>query len=112
MRFLKTIVLATALGGGCALAFAEGVGLPPSPRTPPGGLPAAQQPPTPAAAATAEPNGASESAVIPAGQVLVKIQNASVAPLDIFVDPPNAGPPVFIMTLEPEYEALQPTPIG
>jgi hypothetical protein len=46
------------------------------------------------------------------GQVEVTIQNVSGDKLDVFVEPEGGGDPVFVMTLDPGYEAVQPTPVG
>jgi hypothetical protein len=56
-----------------------------------------------------------DDAAIPAppdGQVLVTIRNSSPAPVDVFVEPEGGGTPILIMKLDPEFEAVQPTPPG
>jgi hypothetical protein len=48
------------------------------------------------------------------GQPIVRmvITNASAEPLDVFVDPPAGGDPMFVVTVEPEYSIVQPTNAG
>jgi hypothetical protein len=48
------------------------------------------------------------------GEAIVKmvITNASAAPLDVFIDPPAGGDPMFVVTVDPEYSIVQPTNAG
>jgi hypothetical protein len=48
------------------------------------------------------------------GEAIVKvvITNASAVPLDVFIDPPAGGDPMFVVTVDPEYSIVQPTNAG
>ncbi|CAN1546191.1 hypothetical protein MCEMSEM23_01974 [Rhabdaerophilaceae bacterium] len=81
-----------------------GVNPPPGP-----GELAVPRPSPQAAPAAAAANGLP---AVPANQVLVAIENVSPGPLDVFVDPPNGGDPIFVMSINSGFIALQPTPPG
>lgn len=130
-RILTVLTLGTAMFGEQADAQQGGGLLPPPTRSAPG----AQQLPPPTGGAGQLPPPGARPAVgtnpstwgparkqeasaapglppVPPGQVLVAIENVSAAPLDVFVDPEGGGDPVFIMSINSGYLALQPTPVG
>lgn len=122
MTTLKTVWLAIALAGSigsAGLAWAQDQPtaaapalLPEVPKVKNGALPAAPSAP-PAGVAGKLPAAPLPGATGTAsGAVEIKVQNASAAPLDLFVDPPAGGDPVFVMTLDPDYQAIQPSPPG
>ena len=56
--------------------------------------------------------GATQSGVPQGGIASPVLSNIYLHKLDVFVEPEGGGDPVFVMTLDPGYEAVQPTPVG
>ena len=61
---------------------------------------------------TIDPNEPKSPAVLPEGVVRIIIQNRSLAPLDVFMDSQDGADPVWVMTLNPGFQATQPSNTG
>ena len=49
---------------------------------------------------------------LPDGMVRVVLQNVSQAPVDVFVDPMDGSEPLWVMTINPDFQVVQPIQVG
>jgi len=59
-----------------------------------------------------DPNAPRVQQQLPAGMVRVILQNVSEAPVDVFVDPMDGGAPLWVMTINPGFQVVQPIQVG